>query len=1000
VSTTDPNDPVPDTGKYNGDTSIYCPVRFANGKLAIGSKKYMAVYQNRYYYMSSSNNLKSFVSNPRKYASFTSVPKHNPKPKISILCPFGHSDDNNTGLIEYLLYAFDLILVDSREIFVEHVLPKDIPMLGEMYEQPTLRKIIDKYFVPENRDIEYIDSLRMYIDRENEHLNYEDWTKMNSIFCHNDEGICYKNYPRNLTELMYLKENGMNPDIIVELTGGGHGEKENAKMAVLRNWLTYQNALIDRAVARDDVTRRNTVRNRSILFKKKLAEVVQRQKTDDVKARIKRMIEMVAVEIVYGPSAIEHVCNDAEALGDVRPWRTSGKHRPSDFLSLYRQLTLKRKIMIVNYGLNAGDLLGLDDLTDLERIDETVNDEYPDGEFVTSECFLDRLELPSDATVERHLDAERAAMAGMRRFAESSGIPWITDDNSERSNAPHAVTELLRERTGDVLETTFDVDVDASEDMLRAGEAYLSGYGRRCPVRAIERPDSARTFHADHADGRVRPVVHRNYVYYVSGQENRDKFVRRPLDYALRPFPAAAAPAYVPLRIAVLGPPGGGRSARARRLCDRHGFQLIRIEEAAGPYLTAYWWTDAGKSASLRLRRGDALSDVALAETVKSAMQSPRAVVQGYVIDGFPTTRRQFRLMDDAGVILHRVFVVDGSRRDDDDVSALTRHRRAVWHEKFVGEPWISEHYGNAAVICDDDDDDNGDDGMDASIATCVRSLREYRADRRARRPCRLADVPVTKGERADKMTTYLDTCPVCRTDGGVRNRPRDPAALRRTSVQYRSHFYWTCGEHGGAFAGDPDAYADRTPAEPEPLAEAADGNAPAEHRADEVCVVCALARLWDPVYRRGRPSHAAEYGGRTFACCSAGCLDEFVRRPVAYSRYKMRVKGPLLDDDEDNTTPRISSRADVARFPDLGYLEQTVGVPVSLALAELMAVRPVYPGLSADVTAIVFLGLYVGATDAVADRDVRRYYRDAFHKFYAACNDFKMVTFALKFTT
>lgn len=987
VSAPNGRDTVPVPGKHDGDTSIYCPVRYANGKLSVGSKRHMAVYQNRYYYMSSADNLETFVSNPRQYSSFVAVPKRHPQPKITLLCPIGTDHERALG---HLLDTFDLVLVDACNVFAEKVLPAGMPMLGQMYEEPTLRHTLDKHFVPGGQYRARVDSLRRYMDRTNECLSSEDVTKMNSIFVRAEDGVCYKNYPRNVTELKGLVDNGTHPDVIVELTGGRDG-KENAIKAVIGNWLAYQRALIDMAIGRDHAVRRTTVDGRSALFKAKLAEAVRRRNADAVKWRVKRLLEMTAAEIADGPEGVRRLCTDDETM---LPWwqrrrRRGRRPSPAEFYSSYPELTKRQKVIAVNYGLTVADLLDLDDFAVLERVDETVKAEIADADYVVSECFADGMGTPSAATVERYLNAERAATTRMREYAAaSSDIAWFTDDNG--SSHSSAVAALLRQR-GDrhALETAYDVDLPTAERMLADGEAYLSRFGRRCPVRAAECPDSVRTFYADCADGRVRPVVHRKYVYYLSGPENRDQFVRRPLDYAFRSRPAVPD---VPLRIAVLGPPGSGKTRCAQRLCDRHGFQLIRIEEAAGPYLTAHWWTGGAQSASWRLRRGDVLSDHTLTEIVKSAAQTCRAAVQGYVIDGFPVTREQFKLLDNAGVILHRVFVLNGPADDGDASTALFRRRRAVWNDKFVGQRWLSEQYGNVTAVNGGGDDD--DETVDASVRTCVRSLRNYLANARARKPCSLADVPVTKSERRDKMTAYLDTCPVCRTDDGHSTRPRDPAALRRGMTQYLSHFYWTCRKHRDAFADDPGRYADATPDQPVLLAVPVNANERQpwpECPHVELCVVCALARLWDPVYKPGSRSHVAEYGRRTFAFCSAACMDEFVRRPLPYSRYTMPVRGPPQDGGW------LSALA-VERFPDLGYLEQTVGLVVGPGLVELMAARPVYPGLTPDVTATVFLGLYVGGTDAVADPDVREYYRNAFRRFSAACTDFKTIVFRLRF--
>lgn len=164
-------------------------------------------------------------------------------------------------------------------------------------------------------------------------------------------------------------------------------------------------------------------------------------------------------------------------------------------------------------------------------------------------------------------------------------------------------------------------------------------------------------------------------------------------------------PCDIPLRIAVVGAPGAGKSYCAERLCAQYGFQLIRVEHAVESYMSELAWTDGAQSAARQLRRGEALSDVALAEAVNAATFAERAVVQGFVLDGYPATAKQFEHMDAMGVIVHRVLIVNGPP-DDGGVpaTALLQHRRRVWAAQFAGESWISERYGNAVAVKGDHD--------------------------------------------------------------------------------------------------------------------------------------------------------------------------------------------------------------------------------------------------------------------------------------------------------
>lgn len=274
-------------------------------------------------------------------------------------------------------------------------------------------------------------------------------------------------------------------------------------------------------------------------------------------------------------------------------------------------------------------------------------------------------------------------------------------------------------------------------------------------------------------------------------------------------------------------------------------------------------------------------------------------------------------------------------------------------------------------------------------------------------RPCRLADVPVTGSEHRNRLSTYLDLCPVCRTDSNRLNRPTDPITAGRQLTQYRARFYWVCADHWAAFADGPTAYVDAAPSDyngpellPEPITEqdAADNPYTLCKNAFTHCVVCALGRgrrLWSPEYRCGFSFLMATYSKYTYAFCSPMCRHEFMCRPFLYVRYRQRVSGP---------EHHVASPLPVHQLPVLGYLEQTVGPATGAAVRALSVIRPVYPGHTAAVSAALFLGLLVGGStknaDDDGDSDLTEYYRALHTQFVRTCHRFKMAVIQLKSLT
>lgn len=949
--------------------------------------------------MSSAKNLKAFISCPNKYSSFTSPPKVYPKPKISVLLPFGLE---TTDLVNDLLNMFDLMFIDSYTIFKKNILPKNLPMIGKMYEEPTLKKIMNEYFIS-HQNIGYVNTLRRYIDRESAYLNDKNWLKLNSVYFQTDDGICYKNYPRNLIELKYLKKNEMQPHVIIQIVVDENEGKTQAKRAAIKNWLTYQYELIDKVIAYDEKIRKNILYERSLMFKNKLAEMMEQRKNDEIKTRLKRIINMIVTETTDEQDAMEHICDKDSDQNYLLSKTTKDKcvnvFSSSNLFSRYSELTLKQKIIIIDYRLDMEDFFGLDDFTDLEIIEEIVLKQLPEPEILISKCFSDNLTFPSDIMIEEFLESERSVFKTMRNFAESSNIPWITmSPKNSKSTILNNIADILGDSCN-IIETTYNVDLKTSDEMLRTGQVYLSKFGRWCPVRLYEDPHSIQPLYSD--DG-VCPVVHRKYLYYLSGQDNSDKFIRQPLKYVYRSF---LRPLDFPIKIAILGAPKSGKTHYARKLCDRYGFQLIQIDEFIESYLTTFEWIDDVKSSMRKLYRGAALSDITLVEIIKWAMQTTRATVQGFVLDGFPITDNQFQLLDESGIVLHKIFVMAEPYKPHEIPeyecsslvpAALLQHKCQMWTDAFVGATWISQRFGNMTLVTKEN---NSYDQIEMSLRQCTASIRQYHRNMRDNIPVRLADVPVTNQERSDRMSMYLDLCPVCRLDDDCLERPQNEESLRRHLVQYKYRFYWICPQHWTSFLDDYNKYADSVPDEPEYLptevtVEDVSLNPYGRNQdVSEFCVVCALSCVWNPVYRRGKSTLMMGYLRFTFALCSPECQLEFSRRPFFYCKYQMHIIGP------EQSSSSLPESLVINRLPVLGYLEQTIAKFTSSALVELTAVKPIFPGLSIRVSAMVFLGLSIGmkGTD---DKDLREYYRNAYHQFINSYQNFKIQVYKLQMLT
>jgi adenylate kinase len=192
------------------------------------------------------------------------------------------------------------------------------------------------------------------------------------------------------------------------------------------------------------------------------------------------------------------------------------------------------------------------------------------------------------------------------------------------------------------------------------------------------------------------------------------------------------------LNLILLGPPGAGKGTQAERLVA--DFDLPYY--ATGDILRAAVkeGSDLGKEAKEYMDRGDLVPDDLIARVIMDRIDTPEAA-DGFLLDGFPRTKGQAKVLDDAleekGRPLTAALLVDvdddtvikrlsgrrvcsknghnyhvdfdppknegvcdqdGSKliQRDDDKPETVKHRLDVYHEQT--QPLV-EHYEKAGVL-------------------------------------------------------------------------------------------------------------------------------------------------------------------------------------------------------------------------------------------------------------------------------------------------------------
>jgi adenylate kinase len=98
------------------------------------------------------------------------------------------------------------------------------------------------------------------------------------------------------------------------------------------------------------------------------------------------------------------------------------------------------------------------------------------------------------------------------------------------------------------------------------------------------------------------------------------------------------------IRLLLIGPPGAGKGTQAARLSARFGIPAISTGDIFRDNVSRA--TELGSLAKSFMDRGEYVPDEVTNDLVKSRLSEPDAA-QGFLLDGFPRTTEQVRVLDE-----------------------------------------------------------------------------------------------------------------------------------------------------------------------------------------------------------------------------------------------------------------------------------------------------------------------------------------------------------------
>ena len=100
------------------------------------------------------------------------------------------------------------------------------------------------------------------------------------------------------------------------------------------------------------------------------------------------------------------------------------------------------------------------------------------------------------------------------------------------------------------------------------------------------------------------------------------------------------------MRIILLGAPGSGKGTQGERMSKAYGFPQISTGDLLRDAVSRK--TPLGQQVSAIMERGDLVADDLVVKMVEERIAEPDCT-DGYILDGFPRTINQARMMEDSG---------------------------------------------------------------------------------------------------------------------------------------------------------------------------------------------------------------------------------------------------------------------------------------------------------------------------------------------------------------
>jgi adenylate kinase family enzyme/YHS domain-containing protein len=516
------------------------------------------------------------------------------------------------------------------------------------------------------------------------------------------------------------------------------------------------------------------------------------------------------------------------------------------------------------------------------------------------------------------------------------------------------------------------------QDLLVRGLARNSRYGEFSPIA----PDIPLL--SGRPDALTYGTAFRNRLFYPRSEAEAEQFLQRPLDFVDLPEPSRVA---VHPAVAVIGAPLAGKTTLCTKLCEKLGAVSLSIASVVDFVLKQTLPCALSSQIATCLRSGSPVDakevrklDELLVEALRFRLSFHDCVTKGWVLDDFPATVQQARLLTEKGVCPHSVFCVTLpehltfgrsawliSKHPDHDSGEL--HQQQIQLQRLRLQAYtatstqVRAYYGLSAGKVRILDGSKSlwavyDRAVEEVKTTISQKLLYYRlTDRGLAAP--VDGLGFTPERITNNESFFRRYCPVSLTLGNEIVPCNNPKYI----VEYKSKLYWFASEENQKiFLDDPESYLGvQLPASTPKLLSFADRQSSLFCQIEDYCPV-ALVDKKELVKCNG--GFIVQYSGKYWNLQNKEACAKFMRRPTRYTqRAKLPNKKPPQKQQGNNALLAALQKGQTLEIADmLSYLQVSVAEAISTSLVEGGHRRLLYPGKSGKESAMLFLANYLRA--------------------------------------